>query len=85
MKKLLGIVVLGLLWCNVVYALVNKVTCLYGSCDFTFSIHYDSVISDCRGLTIFNQVADTYPTYFTVGNEFLGEDLIYCNVLSIEE
>ena len=85
MKKLLGILVLGLLWCNVGYAFYTKATCVAGACDFLLSKHYDSVISDCRGLTIFNQVADTYPTYFTVGNEFLGEDLIYCNVLSIEE
>ena len=58
MKKLLVIVVQGLLCCNVVYAFVTKATCLGGVCDFTLSLHYESVVSDCRGLTIFNQVVE---------------------------
>ena len=47
MKKLLGIVVLGLLWCNVAYAFDSRATCDAGLCVFSFNMWYPYAETNC--------------------------------------
>ena len=54
--KLLWIVVLSLLWCNVVYS--AKATCSGGECEFMFSAHYEWVETSCYQ-TMWNEEVET--------------------------
>ena len=49
MKKLLGIVVLGLLWCSNTFALPDRAICLGGGeCDFVMGNLYEHAIINCQ-------------------------------------
>ena len=63
MKKLLGILVLGLLWCNNVNA--ARATCIGGECDIMFSLHYEWVETNCF-FSMFNEEVETSFLYFIV-------------------
>ena len=65
MKKLLGILVLGLLWCNSAYAVSARATCLAGDCEFTFNIWYDYAETICMD-RLFNDEVDVGPISFTI-------------------
>ena len=45
MKKLLGILVVGLLWCSNVNA--ASATCIGGECEFFLSLHYEWAQTNC--------------------------------------
>ena len=63
MKKLLGILVVSLLWCNVVNA--ATATCYAGECDIYRSVHYGWAQTNCF-FPIVNEEIETMPTYFTI-------------------
>jgi len=56
MKKILGIMVLSLLWCNTSNS--AKANCSGGECEFTYSVHYDWANTSCYE-TIFNEEVET--------------------------
>ena len=63
MKKLLGIVVLSLLWCNVVNA--ARATCFGGECEFILSLHYEWAETSCYQSMVMEEVETSF-LYFTV-------------------
>jgi hypothetical protein len=63
MKKILGIVVLSLLWCNTSNS--AKVNCSGGECEFTYSVHYVWANTSCYE-TIFNEEVETNVSNFTI-------------------
>ena len=63
MKKLLGILVLGLLWCNIVNS--AKATCFGGECEFIFSVHYEWAETGCYQ-TMYNEEVETNVMSFTI-------------------
>ena len=65
MKKLLGIVVLALLWCNVVQAASANATCRNGYCEFTLNIMYDWAETNCRQ-TLYREYVYITLMYFTI-------------------
>ena len=67
MKKLLGIVVLSLLWCNTSNS--AKANCSGGECEFTYSVHYDWANTSCYE-TIFNEEVEKYCYMWREGGEF---------------
>ena len=65
MKKLLGILVLGLLWCNSAYAVSARATCLAGVCEFLLNIWYDYAETICMD-RLFNEEVDVGAISFTI-------------------
>jgi len=66
MKKFLGILVLGLLWCNVSQAQLVKATCNQGYCTFSANLFFDDwATTDCR-TRLFKEYVDLRPWGFTV-------------------
>ena len=65
MKKLLGIVFLCLLWCNVVQAASAFATCRNGYCEFTLNIMYDWAETNCRQ-TLIREYVNISLTYFII-------------------
>ena len=63
MKKVLGILVLGLLWCNVVNS--AKAICSGGECEFIFSVHYEWAETSCYQ-TMYNEEVETNVMNFTI-------------------
>ena len=63
MKKAIGILVLGLLWCNNVNA--ARATCYGGECEFILSLHYEWAETSCYQ-SMFNEEVDTSFLYFTI-------------------
>ena len=63
MKKLLGIVIIVLLWSSVVNS--AKVNCSGGECEFTYSVHYEWANTSCYE-TIFNEEVETSVSNFTI-------------------
>ena len=84
MKKLLGIVVLGLLWCNVVIAESVKLSCspkAYGEADPNWVYEYFEVIID-KGSKNFNYKSKGY--YKKKGNQDFEEDENFA-IIKIDE
>ena len=48
MKKILGVAVLSLLWCNVVQSATAFATCSGGYCKFTNNLVYDWAYVSCQ-------------------------------------
>ena len=63
MKKIL--LVLALLWCNTASSAIAN--CSSGECEFTFSVHYKSAITNCYE-TIFNEEVETNLSNFRIIN-----------------
>jgi len=63
MKKLILILVAGLLWCNIVNS--AKVNCSGGKCEFIYSVHYEWADTSCYE-TMFNEDVETNVTNFTI-------------------
>ena len=74
MKKLLGIVVLSLLWCNVAQAASANATCRNGYCEFTINIMYDWVETNCR------QALNSEPVYISLTYFRIESTDEYCNI-----
>ena len=75
MKKLLGIVVLGLLWCGSVNAAMA--TCVGGECDIVLSLHYEWVQTNCFQTLIMEEVETDFLSFTIVdtGEECMVFDL----------
>ena len=71
MKKLLGIVVLGLLWCGSVNA--TMATCMGGECEFMLSLHYEWAQTNCFQTLIMEEVETDFLS-FTI--EDTGEECL---------
>ena len=65
MKKLLWIVVLVLLWCNVVQAATAFATCSGGYCKFTSNIVYDWAYISCQQ-TLLGEFVIIEPRYIMI-------------------
>ena len=65
MKKLLGIVVLGLLLSSNAYAVSARATCLMGFCEFSLNIFYDYAETMCMHKLI-NEEVDVGIVGFTI-------------------
>ena len=63
MKKLLAILVLGLLLSSNAYA--ARATCFGGQCEFIFSLHYEWAETSCYQSMV-NEEVDTSFLYFTI-------------------
>jgi len=61
MKKIL--LVLALLWCNTANSAIAN--CSSGECDFTFSVHYKSALTNCYE-TFFNEEVETNVSNFRI-------------------
>ena len=64
MKKLLGIVVLGLLWCGSVNA--AKATCMGGECEFMLSLHYEWAETNCFQTLFMEEVRTDFLSFVIV-------------------
>ena len=65
MKKLLGILVLGLMWCNVAYALDYRATCDDGLCVFSLNMWYPYAETNCMQKLVNEKVIVTF-MYFEI-------------------
>ena len=57
--------VLGLLWCNVAYAIYYRATCDDGLCAFSLNIWYDYAETNCMQTLVNEQVIITF-IYFEI-------------------
>tara|TARA_B100000787_G_C15924313_1_gene177978 strand:- start:218 stop:460 length:243 start_codon:yes stop_codon:yes gene_type:complete len=67
MKKILGIIGLSLLWCNVAQAATAFATCSDGQCEFTNNLVYDWAKVSCKQ-TFLSEFVIIESSYFMIVN-----------------